>query len=121
MLQELQFDDFILAISTSVNTDVLHNKTTILCFELSMYGKELIRLFVSTPIESIDDLQKTFDYVIVSLGIEFCRIDQLNKYYDYYAPHVKEILSNYCIRENSDENIKDVNLLYIRSKFLENT
>lgn len=119
MRQELSYGEFTLVISTSVVNEVFSSSDKLL-FELSMNDQFQTSIHVTTPIESIDQLQKEFDKVAVCLGIEFCKVDRLQQYYDYFAPHVKEILSNYCIRINSDEDIKDVNPLYIRSKFLEN-
>ena len=68
---------------------------------------------------AIKSMQEAFDMIMTTFGVEFCKVDDLQKYYDFFAPHVKEILSNYCIRINSDEDILDVNPLYIRTKFLE--
>lgn len=119
MTQELKFGEFTLGISTSTESNVF-SSSTILTFSLSINDQHLTSVSVTTPIEDLKTLQRNFDTVAVQLGIEFCKVDRLQHYYEYFAPHIKETLSNYCIRVNSDEDIADVNLLYIRSKFLEN-
>lgn len=121
MNQELPFDEFNLIISTTKNNNDLFSINTFLNFDLFMHEQHLCNVPISTPIKTLEDLQKSFDFVMVQLGVEFCKMNELSKYYEHYSPHIKEILSNYCIRENNDEDIKDINLLYIRSKFLETT
>ena len=121
MKQEITLDEFTLKFFDTRNT---FNHATILNFALTMghdIDKEIILATqgIETPIKDLKNMQEAFDIIMTTLGIEFCKVDDLQKYYDFFAPHVKEILSNYCIRINSDEDILDVNPLYIRTKFLE--
>lgn len=121
MKQELQYEEFVLKIQTQQTTNNSFHTNTFLNLDLYLRDQHATSVSISTPIKNLESLQSTFDFVMVTLGIEFCKLDELSHYYEFFAPHVKEILSNYCIRENSDEDIQDVNLLYIRSKFLETT
>ena len=116
MRQELTYGEFSLIISAVYDDEMAK---PVLNFELGVNGLYQCSILILTPIKNTEQLQDEFDKVIVHLGIEFCRADKLKQCYDYFAPHIKEILSNYCIRVNSDEDIKDVNLRYIRSKFVE--
>lgn len=121
MKQEITLDEFTLKFYDTINA---FNHATILNFNLTMghdIDKEILLASqgIETPIKDLKSMQEEFDMIMTTLGIEFCKVDDLQKYYDFFAPHVKEILSNYCIRINSDEDILDVNPLYIRTKFLE--
>ena len=121
MKQEITLDEFTLKLYDTINT---FNHATVIHFDLTMghdIDKEIVLTSqrVETPIKNLEEMQNAFDMIMTTLGIEFCKVDDLQKYYDFFSPHVKEILSNYCIRINSDEDILDVNPLYIRTKFLE--
>lgn len=121
MKQEITLDEFTLKLYDTINT---FNHSTVIHFDLTMghdIDKEIVLTSqrVETPIKNLEEMQNAFDMIMTILGIEFCKVDDLQKYYDFFSPHVKEILSNYCIRINSDEDILDVNPLYIRTKFLE--
>lgn len=121
MKQEITLDEFTLKLYDTINT---FNHSTVIHFDLTMghdIDKEIVLTSqrVETPIKNLEEMQNAFDMIMTIFGIEFCKVDDLQKYYDFFSPHVKEILSNYCIRINSDEDILDVNPLYIRTKFLE--